>query len=499
MPEFQLHDDLGRLKAAALSEDEAMVYQSIGGAVGIMTMSFMVTVVHFCLVGKPRLDVIDSRSGGDRLACITKELESSGCQVQCRLVITEDLPRDTYHLLQKVIGLDSRLLDDHRRNGHDSTFVGQADLDLDKAPRSSSSTSVAMPYDLQIGPEIFPAAPAWRGNESVEEEVKGILKHHQLVNYLRYDWQPIFIDQPLPALFFNTYRRISFQTVPDPIPTIAILLYPPLWDLKAFQGNKYKFHVSADLRFAAAARRDAAHHPWALAANYMSSANYELCSTRIQQLVAHLINEAGTFNPSPEALARSVRIWITFNVCKSFEASVESSVRCWYNVKSYFNARSSSHVGKNRLCERLRQLTLIKQHQMEKAKIELGIHIQPKNDMRMEFTSDCNQEEYISQQWQRAQYSLQWVTDDIDAALRSNEGDLHMEITSLQIQEARKAIKQGAVVKRLTSLAFIFVPISAVCSAFGVKVKQFNNDPPGHDGSGPSVYLQYLLGDIELT
>lgn len=217
MPEFQLHDDLGKLKAAALSEDEGMAYQSIG-AVGVMTMSYMVTVLHFCLVGEPRVDVIDSRSGRDMLACIKKELEKSGRQIQFRLVITEDLPRDTYGLLRNVIGLDARLLDDHRRNGHDSGFVGQADFDVDKAPRSMS-TSIAMPFDLQIGPEIFPTATGWRGNESVEEEVKGLLKYHQLVNYLRYDWQPLFVDHPLPALFFNTYRRLSFQNIPGPLPT----------------------------------------------------------------------------------------------------------------------------------------------------------------------------------------------------------------------------------------------------------------------------------------
>ncbi|KAI4283839.1 MAG: hypothetical protein L6R38_001886 [Xanthoria sp. 2 TBL-2021] len=453
-----------------------MAYQSIG-AVGVMTMSYMVTVVHFCLVGEPRLDVIDSRSGRDRLVCIKKELESNGRQIQCRLIITEDLPRDTYDLLQNVIGLDARLLDDHRRNGHDSGFVGQADLDVDKAPRSLS-TSVAMPFDLQIGPEIFPTATGWRGNESVEEEVKGILKHHQLVNYLRYDWQTLFIDHPLPALFFNTYRRLSFQTISGTVPTIAILLYPPLWDLKAFQGTKYKFHVSADLRFPPNTQRGAGYRPWSLAGRYLLPANEAICSTRIQQLVDHVMNDVDSHNLSHDALARSILGWTTINVYKSFEASIESSVRCWYNVKSYVKARSSGHVGKKRLCERFRQLTLIKQHQMDKAKIELGIHIRNKNESRMTNASDFIHEEYISQQWQRSQSSLQWVLDDVEDALRSNEGDLQMDLTSLQIEEARKAIQQGAVVKRLTALAFVFIPISTVCSAFGMNVREFGHDLP---------------------
>ncbi|KAI4241357.1 MAG: hypothetical protein L6R42_011289, partial [Xanthoria sp. 1 TBL-2021] len=369
------------------------------GAVGVMTMSYMVTVVHFCLVGEPRLDVIDSRSGRDRLLCIKKELESNGRQIQCRLIITEDLPRDTYDLLRNIIGLDARLLDDHRRNGHDSGFVGQADLDVDKAPRSVS-TSIAMPFDLQIGPEIFPTATGWRGDESVEEEVRGLLKHHQLVNYL------------------------SAQVL-----LVAILLYPPLWDLKAFQGTKYKFHVSADLRFPPNAQRGAGRCPWSLGGGYLLRANEAICSTRIQQLIDHLMNDVDLHNLSHDALARSILGWTTINVYKSFEASIESSVRCWYNVKSYVKARSSNHVGKKRLCERFRQLTLIKQHQMDKAKIELGIHTKTKNESRMTNSSDFIHEEYISQQWQRSQSSLQWVLDDVEDALRSNEGDLQMDLT----------------------------------------------------------------------
>ncbi|KAL8838661.1 MAG: hypothetical protein Q9176_004901 [Flavoplaca citrina] len=461
MPDFQLHDELGKLKAAALSEDEAMAYQSIAGAVGAMTMSYMVTVLHFCSVGEPRLDVIDSRTGKDRLAVIEKELESNGKHVQCRLVITEDLPRDTYDLLQNVLGTDDRLLDDHRKNGHDSGFVGQADLDVDKALRSFNSTSVAMPFDLQIGPEIFPTATGWRGNESVEEEVKGILKHHQLVNYLRYDWQPLFIDHPLPALFFNTYRRLSFENIPGTTPT----------------STKYKFHVSPDLRFPSHTLRGTENRSGLLADINLSHTNQAICSMRSQQLVNHLMNDLGTYNLSHDDLARSILGWITTNVYKSFEASVESSVRCWYNVKSCVKARSSGHVEKKRLCERFRQLTLIKQHQMEKAKVELGIHT--KHESRaLTHHPHVAHDEYITQQWQRSQWSLQWVLDDVETALRSNEGDLQMELTSLQILEARKAIQQGAVVKRLTALAFVFIPISTVCSAFGMNLREFGADLP---------------------
>ncbi|KAL8811911.1 MAG: hypothetical protein Q9200_001436 [Gallowayella weberi] len=474
MPDFHFNDDLGKLKATVLSEDEGLQYESQSlGAIGAMAMSYMLTVVHFCSTGEPRLDMIDSRFGRERLDCITKELQKDQREVKCRLVITEDLPRDTYELLHHTICVDTRVLDDHRSNGHGAGFASQADLDVDKAPRSSS-TSIAMPFDLQIGPEIFPTTTGWRENEYVEDEVIGILKHHQLVNYLRYDWQPLFVESPLPALFFSTYRRLSFQSISSPVPTVALLLYPPLHNLRSYQGSKYQFHVSADLRYSSTPQRCTRNVSEALTGRHSLLADQACCSIRIQQLLRYLINDVDPHSLSRDELARYILAWVTTNTFKSFEASVESSVRCWYNVKSYIKAISSGHVGKKHLCERFRQLTLIKRHQMDKARIELGIHVNTSTDFRMIESQD----NYASQQWQRSQTSLQWVLDDVEDALRNNERDLQIQLTTLQIDESRKAIRQGAVVKRLTALAFIFIPISTVCSAFGMNIREFDAGLP---------------------
>ncbi|KAL8748324.1 MAG: hypothetical protein Q9184_007394, partial [Pyrenodesmia sp. 2 TL-2023] len=182
-------------------------------------MSYKVTVVHFFSSGKPRIDAIDSRSGQDELAVIQKEIDCDAEEVALRLIITEDLPRATYQLLEYTVGVDPRLLDDHRSNGHGSGFPGQADLDIDKAPQSSTA-SIVIPFDLQVGPEVFPSGGGREQQaEAVEAEVSSILNYHQLVNYLRYDWQSLSISSPLPALFFTTYRRLSVQSVPGRIPT----------------------------------------------------------------------------------------------------------------------------------------------------------------------------------------------------------------------------------------------------------------------------------------
>ena len=213
MPESLPPFDHNQRRAANSLDDAESDYER-----QTMAMSYMVTVAHFFPVGEPRFDVIDSRCGRDELARIQKELDLESKKPTSRLFVTEDLPRATYDLLERTVGVDPRLLDDHRKNGHGPGFVGRADLDIDKAPRSST-TSIAFPYDLQIAPEILLPVVRNQGNDAMESEVAGILKYHQLVNYLQYDWLSLSIKPPVPALFFNTYRRLSVQTVCSTVPT----------------------------------------------------------------------------------------------------------------------------------------------------------------------------------------------------------------------------------------------------------------------------------------
>ena len=49
---------------------------------------------------------------------------------------------------------------------------------------------------------------------------------------------------------------------------------------------------------------------------------------------------------------------------------------------------------------------------------------------------------------------------------------LQSSLTNLQIRESQKAIKQARTVNRLMTLAFIFIPFSAVCGFFGMNIKE---------------------------
>jgi hypothetical protein len=54
--------------------------------------------------------------------------------------------------------------------------------------------------------------------------------------------------------------------------------------------------------------------------------------------------------------------------------------------------------------------------------------------------------------------------------------DLQITLAKTQLEESRKAIKQADTVARLTILAFIFIPISAVCGFFGMNIIEVAGD-----------------------
>ncbi|KAL8710095.1 MAG: hypothetical protein Q9225_007354, partial [Loekoesia sp. 1 TL-2023] len=439
MPDPLLKHDSDQRIATTELEDEEVEYER-----HTMAMSYMITVVHFFQVGEPRFDMIDSRSGKHELACVEKKLGTDNRQVICRLLVTEDLPRATYDLLEHTVGVDPRLLDDHRKNGHGSDFVGRADLDIDKAPRSST-TSIAIPFDLQIGPEILPPIVGKQGNDSMEREVISILKYHQLVNYLQYDWLSLSIKPPIPALFFNTYRRLSVQDIPATTPTVAILLYPPLENLQKFQGSKYQFHTSADLRFSRHNTPSTEDSRVALDALNASFFKVSCRAIRTRKLLRQLMDEIGFDGISHKEVREWILNWIIMNAYSAFEASAESSIRSWHSVKSRIKASPTRYMHIKRLCEQLRKLTEIKIHQMDKAATDLSIDTTSYSAQSTVGPGNDAQSSYVLQQWHRSRRSLQWVLNDIDHVVRSNESRLQIDLINTQIEESRKAMQQAEV------------------------------------------------------
>jgi hypothetical protein len=68
----------------------------------------------------------------------------------------------------------------------------------------------------------------------------------------------------------------------------------------------------------------------------------------------------------------------------------------------------------------------------------------------------------------------------IEAVWSSEIIKRQMLLAETQLEESRKAIEQAETVKRLTRLAFVFIPISTVCSAFGMNIREMSPNPSIH-------------------
>ena len=77
-------------------------------------------------------------------------------------------------------------------------------------------------------------------------------------------------------------------------------------------------------------------------------------------------------------------------------------------------------------------------------------------------------------------FSLNIINDicqNLDRMITDAFTDLQLELTNTQIQESRKSIEQNATVKRLTALAFIFIPLSTIASIFGMNIPEISPSP----------------------
>lgn len=57
------------------------------------------------------------------------------------------------------------------------------------------------------------------------------------------------------------------------------------------------------------------------------------------------------------------------------------------------------------------------------------------------------------------------------------QSEVQMDLMVLQLEENRHAIQQAVSVGSLTRLAFFFVPLSTICSAFGMNLREMDNHP----------------------
>ncbi|KAK5947720.1 hypothetical protein OHC33_011266, partial [Knufia fluminis] len=65
----------------------------------------------------------------------------------------------------------------------------------------------------------------------------------------------------------------------------------------------------------------------------------------------------------------------------------------------------------------------------------------------------------------------------ISRQLKDAFEDLQILLTQTQLKDSRISLHQNATMRRLTALAFIFIPLSAISSVFGMNVYEFTGEP----------------------
>ena len=260
---------------------------------------------------------------------------------------------------------------------------------------------------------------------------------------------------------------------------VLILMYPPLWNLKSFQTGAYKFHVSPDLRMSSTPSAIDYGMKWSSSSKKVRTE--ATTKRRTQDLVDLITDSVDLVAISPQAVTECLGTWIMQNVHGAFEYSIASSVKQWNLVKEELASLGdapSRHLKNKELLEKFHAINQVCSHQMDKALDEIASSLGEAASFSGAGKPKDSRQKYIYHQWHRSSRSQRWLLEEIEQAMRGVQTELQLELTSTQIEESRKAIQQAETVKRLTALAFVFIPISAVCSAFGMNIQELNGHLP---------------------
>ncbi|KAL8824739.1 MAG: hypothetical protein Q9170_008058 [Blastenia crenularia] len=291
----------------------------------------------------------------------------------------------------------------------------------------------------------------------------------------------LFITEDLPRATHDLLEHVYSMTIERTGMVQDLLAERILTSIKPHGhrqlGSKYLFHTSTDLWFSRHGTPGTEDGRNVLSAINTSFSNVSHRAIRTRMLLRQMVDEIGHC-VTDQDIRKWTLHWIIINAQTAFEASAEASIRSWHSVKSRIKTSPTQYMHIKRLCEQLRKLTEIKIHQMDKAYVDLSLDAIGPDAVHTYNAPDDTQPSYILPQWHRSHRSMHWVLNDIDHVIRSNESRLQIDLVNTQIEESRKAMQQAETVKRLTALAFVFIPISTVCSAFGMNIREFSHNLP---------------------
>ena len=191
---------------------------------------------------------------------------------------------------------------------------------------------------------------------------------------------------------------------------------------------------------------------------------------RIQPVfLALLPPPSPSLEPETSSLRERAHLWMFSKVNDHYFLACQNEGRCWRDLRAILDSGSDKNRTSQRPKRQFRD-SMTKTIELLKISIDwLDTVLHSMNDqstyksLRRKVTVTLNYEEA------RLGQVLLNINDE--------QNEVQMKLMVQQLEESRFAIRQAISVGQLTKLAFIFVPLATVCSAFSMNVREMNDRP----------------------
>lgn len=207
-------------------------------------------------------------------------------------------------------------------------------------------------------------------------------------------------------------------------------------------------------------------------------------------LVSYLTDDMTKDDHSCDGIEERILEWMVLNAHVTFRASIASSIDCWASIDHRIlhpsNQLDENFQEHRDLLESFLGTLIEKLRHFDKAKAELAMALVSRSSDENGMTDDSGSMRQYDNNWRALRFSLESLHAIVERRLQRSMYSIQLMMTDTQIKESRTAIQQAGSVKRLTVLAFIFIPISTVSSAFGMNVQQLTDNPP-------SIWISFAM------
>ncbi len=162
-------------------------------------------------------------------------------------------------------------------------------------------------------------------------------------------------------------------------------------------------------------------------------------------------------------------LWLYSKMNHNYHMACQNEGRCWRDVRAILDTeRAIGHVSQ-RPKRQFRDSMTKTIELLEIAKGWLDDSLEDAKDQ--ETFRDLQRKVETTLLYEKARVAQVLLN------INDHQSEVQMDLMVLQLEENRHAIQQAVSVGSLTKLAFFFVPLSTICSAFGMNLKELDHHP----------------------